>query len=89
MRLREDLTLRSLGGEYIIVDPGQDVVDMSKVFTLNETAAFLWKELQGIDFTVDTVVDLLVENFEVDEAIARQDASLLLSRFAEQKLLKQ
>jgi hypothetical protein len=47
MKLRTDLILRHLGNEYIVVDPGQDMVDMSKVFTLNEVAAFLWRELQG------------------------------------------
>ena len=33
--------LRHLGDEYVIIDPEQDMIDMSKVYTLNETAAFM------------------------------------------------
>ncbi len=47
MKLREDLMLRHLGDEYVIIDPEQDMVDMSKVYTLNETAAFFVERTSG------------------------------------------
>lgn len=46
MKLREDLMLRHLGDEYVIIDPERDMVDMSKVYTLNETAAFCGKNFR-------------------------------------------
>lgn len=87
MKLRNDLTLRQLGDEYIIVDPSQDMVDMSKVFTLNESAAFIWNELQGLDFTVEDVVTLLLETYEVPIDIATTDAEKLLQNFEKQGLI--
>lgn len=88
MKLRNDLTLRQFGDEYIIVDPSQDMVDMSKVFTLNESAAFIWNELQDIDFTVEDIVSLLLESYEVSAPQATADAKNLVHVFEKQGLLQ-
>ncbi len=87
MKLREDLMLRHLGDEYVIIDPKQDMIDMSKVYTLNETAAFLWKELQGKEFNVETVTEVLLAYYNVDYAIAEKDAQRLVQDFEKQGLL--
>lgn len=81
MKLRNDLTLRKVAGEYIIVDPGKDMVDMSKVFTFNETSAFIWEELQGKEFNEEDIVALLLENYEVSKEIAQADARILIDQF--------
>ncbi|MBE8712348.1 PqqD family protein [Sphingobacterium hungaricum] len=88
MRLRDDLTLRQIGNDYIVVDPSQDMVDMSKVYTLNETAAWLWKELKGQDFTSETMVDLLKERYEVDNEQVLKDVENLVAIFKEQGVLQ-
>lgn len=87
MKLREDLMLRHLGDEYVIIDPEQDMIDMSKVYTLNETAAFLWKELQGKEFSVETVTEVLLTYYNVDHSIAEKDAQRLVQDFEKQGLL--
>ncbi|MGV6943855.1 PqqD family protein [Sphingobacterium kyonggiense] len=81
MKLRNDLTLRKVAGEYIIVDPGKDMVDMSKVFTFNETSALIWEELQGKEFSKDDIVTILLENYEVSNEIAQADAQILIDQF--------
>ncbi|MDV2446941.1 hypothetical protein ATE49_13775 [Elizabethkingia miricola] len=87
MKLREDLMLRHLGDEYVIIDPEQDMVDMSKVYTLNETAAFLWKELQGKEFNVETVTEVLLNYYNVEYVVAEKDAQRLVHDFEKQGLL--
>jgi len=87
MRLKDDLILRHIGNDYIIVEPGQDQIDLSKVYTLNETAAWLWEELKGRDFSLTDVVDALLDQYEVDRETAEADAKTLLELFREQKLL--
>ncbi|GHE39822.1 PqqD family protein [Sphingobacterium griseoflavum] len=88
MILREDLMLRHVGDDYIIVEPGQDQIDMSRVYTLNETAAWLWEQLQGKDFNSDDVTALLLERYEVDRQTAAQDADALIALFQSQGLVK-
>lgn len=87
MKLRNDVTLRKVGNEHIIVEPSQGMVDLSTVFTLNDTAAFLWKELDGQEFDNDTVVDLLIDNYEVERGVAEKDAAALLQHFRGQGLI--
>ena len=80
--------LRHVGDDYIIVEPGQDQIDMSRVYTLNETAAWLWEQLQGKDFTLADVTTLLLDRYEVDEQTAEQDAAKLIELFQIQGLVK-
>lgn len=88
MRLRTDIRLRKIGEEYIIVDPGQDMVDMSKAYTLNETAAFIWNELQNIEFSVSTIAKLLQDNYNLSPKTANQDANELMKQLQSEGLLK-
>ncbi|WP_313187882.1 PqqD family protein [Sphingobacterium siyangense] len=89
MKLRTDLILRTIGSDHLIVDPSQDMVDLSTVYTLNSSAAWLWEELKGKDFDTDTIVGLLVENYEVSKEQAQSDAAILLEDFQKQGLLEE
>lgn len=88
MKLRTDLVLRTIGSDHMIVDPSQDMVDLSTVYTLNDSAAWLWEQLKGIEFSSATVVDLLCENYDVTEAQAKTDAEILIQDFEKQGLLQ-
>jgi len=89
MKLRSDLILRTIGSDHLIVDPSQDMVDLSTVYTLNSSAAWLWEELKGKEFTIDTIVELLCENYDVSKEQAQSDAKILLEDFQKQGLVEQ
>ena len=88
MRLRGDLTLRKIGNEYMIVEPGKDMVDLSKVYSLNRTAAFLWKELQGRDFSEDDVAEILIEEYGLSPRTAYIDGTKMLQHFKAENLIR-
>jgi len=81
MKLREELVLRQLGDDCVIVDSCRGVMDFSKVYTLNETAAFLWKELHGRDFSHADMVELLLDKYNVEKELAESDAKYLMQEF--------
>jgi len=87
MKLRVDLQLRQLGDEHILVDPGRDHLDVSKVFTFNETAVQIWLELQGKEFNVESVKAVLLDNYEVGEDEAERDAVALVKQFEKRGFL--
>lgn len=89
MRLRSDLTLRNIGNEYLIVEPGNDLVDLSKVYSLNKTAAFIWQELQGQDFEEDDVAELLIKEYQISSRTAYMDGERILNQFKLQKFVIQ
>jgi len=87
MKLRDDLVLRHVGEDHIIVDPNQGVVDMSKVFTLNDSAAWLWEALIGKEFEIDVIIKLLVGQYGITEEQAEHDANKLIELFEQNDLL--
>ncbi|MGB7526500.1 PqqD family protein [Sphingobacterium cellulitidis] len=87
MRLRSDLILRKIGDEYLIVDPGKEMIDLSKVYSLNRTAAYLWDEMKGRDFSEDDVATFLVERYGLSPRQAYMDGSKLIYQFKSEKLI--
>lgn len=88
MELRDDLVLRHVGNDHVIVDPSQDMVDMSKVFSLNDSAVWLWKELEGCEFTTEMMVNFLKQRYEVSSEQAEADVAKLIEIFEKHDLLK-
>lgn len=91
MRLREDLKLRKIGKDFIIVEPEKNMVDFSKVYSLNETAAWLWEELAEKDFTYEDVFAMFEEHYEIegqDVDSMKEDVKILIDSFETNGLLK-
>lgn len=88
MKLRQDLVLRKVGDDYIMVDPSQGMVDLSKVHTLNETAAWVWEQLSDKAFTAIDISDMLCERYDVSSEQAGKDADILIQNFENAGLLE-
>ena len=87
MKIKEGFKLRPLGREFIVVGEGIAQVNFNKMISLNGTAAFLWKELSGKEFTVEDITKLLCGNYEVEEAVAAADAATLVENWRKAELL--
>lgn len=83
MKLIEGFKLRKLGREYIVVGEGLKQVNFNKMISLNDTAAYIWEQVVGKDFTKDDVVNLLLERYEVDRETASKDVDILLGKWVE------
>ena len=88
MKTIEGFKMRSLGKDYIIMGEGASQVNFNKMLSLNETATFLWKEVQGKDFTPEDMVTLLTDHYEVTRERARQDIDNLLKVWQEQGVIE-
>lgn len=90
MKIKPGFELQNVCGEYIIVPTGIENVDYSKIISLNETAAYLWEECCTLDrFTIDTMVELLTREYEVEEDIAREDCEKIIARWIEMGLAEE
>lgn len=89
MKIRENLVLRHIGSDYVIIEPDKGVVDMANVYTLNDAAAWLWKELENIEFSVDDVAEFLLQHYDVDFEKAICDAELLVADLKQNGLLEE
>lgn len=79
MKIKEGFELRTICGEAIIVAHGIENIDFSKIISLNESAAYLWRKVEGQDFDAPMLARLLTEEYEVDEATALRDAEKMIN----------
>ena len=68
MKRNTDFMLRDIAGEVILVPTQQ----FNGMITLNEVAAFIWKNLDESK-SKEELVDKIMDEFEVDEETARTD----------------
>lgn len=83
MRIRtERLTWREVDDELVALD-----LERSTYFTANTTAAFLLKKLADGGATEQRLVDALVEEYDVDVDLARNDVRSFLDELEKDGLL--
>lgn len=80
--------MRKLGRENIVVPEGLQQVNFNRMIVLNETAAFLWQEVQNREFDADTLRDLLLENYEVSPQQAQSDVEALVQQWIEADIIE-
>lgn len=75
MKAKKGFNLRIICGERIIVAEGKENIDFSNIISMNESSAYLWQKIQGLDsFTPQDLAKLLVEQYDVDEERALKDS---------------
>ena len=79
MKLRENLVLRRIGNEYIVIVPNKDVVDLTEVYTLNETSAWIWEQLKNGDCTIEQIVESVQQHYDVDQETATNDVQVFVN----------
>lgn len=79
MRIKSGFELRDICGEHIVVAYGAENVDFTKLITLNESAAYLWKLVIDKDFCEEDLVRLLLAEYDVDKEQASADVKELLA----------
>jgi hypothetical protein len=69
MRIKEDLMLRNILGEWIVVPMGERLLEFNGMIKVNESGAFIWKFLEkGAER--EEIIAAMLEEYEIDEAAA-------------------
>ena len=77
MRRKKGFVLREMCGENIVAGEGLEHINFNKLISLNSTAAFLWKELLGQEFDIETMAKLLIDRYDIDKELAVNDSTNL------------
>lgn len=88
MKIKNGFELREVCGENVIIAHGVDNIDFTKVISLNESAAFLWKQVAGLEFSEEDLVQLLLGEYEVEESQAAEDVKALLTQWKTEGLVE-
>ena len=88
MRIKEGFKLREIAGENLIVNQGASEADFTKIISLNKSARLLWDRVIGIDFAVEQVASILVEEYGIDIELATKDAGRWIHSLEEQGIIE-
>lgn len=88
MRIIDGFRLRYVMGQATVIGEGVGQVNFNRLITLNATAAFLWRSVEGRDFDEEMLAELLVEEYGIDAELARKDADAIASQWREVGLIK-
>ena len=83
MKTKKGFRLRELGGDYILIGESAELVNFNNLITFNEAAAYLWQKVEGKNFDVETLAQFLLDEYEVSEDIAREDAQATIDDWKE------
>lgn len=78
MQIKKGFRLRTVGREHIVTGEGLEQVDFNKLISLNDSAAYLWQEVEGKQFDEEVLASLLMEKYDIPEGQAREDAADLI-----------
>ena len=77
MKIKEGFILREMCGENIVSAEGLEHINFNKLISLNESAAYLWKELCGKEFSTEEMAELLIARYGIDKELALKDSAAL------------
>lgn len=85
---KSNLTLRKIGSKYMIVESAGNCVNLTNVYSLNETAAWLWEAVcRGGARTPEALAKELCAAYEVEYECALRDVERQLKEWEEMGLL--
>jgi hypothetical protein len=77
MKIKEGFVLREMCGENIVAAEGLEHINFNKLISLNESAAYLWRELSGKEFSIEEMAELLIARYGIDKELALKDSASL------------
>lgn len=88
MKIVDGFRLRDVMGQATVIGEGVDQVNFNKLITLNSSAAYLWREVEGKDFDAALLAQLLEDEYSIDAELALKDAEAILAKWVETGLVR-
>ncbi len=88
MKIKTGFLIRKVSEAYVVVAVGDAAESFNGIITLNSTGAFLWEKLaEGCD-SKEALVSALLEEYDVEKAIAEKDVDAFIARIKEVGVLE-
>lgn len=83
MKINPALKVRKMATENIVIMPNDGSSDLTSVLSLNASSKFLWDNLFGKDFETIDAANLLVNEYGIDEVLAKSDAAAWVNQLSQ------
>lgn len=79
MKIVKEFILREIAGEYVLVPTGATTQEFNGMITMSDTARFIWENIEKVD-SLEALVAMVLEEYEIDEEVARRDVIAYVSQ---------
>lgn len=86
MRIENNVILREIAGEYILIPTGSMALKFPGVFAVSELGVAIWNLLKQ-DMDENEIVNTLLQEYEVDRETLTADVKEFLMTLREKELL--
>ncbi|MGI6572875.1 MAG: PqqD family protein [Fermentimonas sp.] len=87
LKLKEGCVVRKVGNDSVIIPSSGENLNMMRMIKLNSSATFLLEQMQKGEFNRDELVQLLMDAYAIERAIAEKDTDAFIAKLREQSLL--
>ena len=87
MKIKNNFELRNICGEEVLIPVGTESVNLNCIIHLNESGAFLWREAEKGAFDNESLVRALLEEYEVEKSVAKNDVQAFVDKLVEFKIV--
>ena len=95
MKAKKGFKVTDVCGSHIIIAEGEENIDFSNIISRNDSALLLWNSIQGKDFTVEDLADILTDNYQLDDNTplpkeqALKDAQEVANQWKEAEIIEE
>ena len=88
MKLKDQIILREVAGQYVIVPTGKRVQEVTSIVYISSSAAYLWNYMKDHEFTREDLVNRIMEHYVgVTEEKAGADVDRFLKILEDNNIL--
>ena len=87
MKIKEGFVVREIGGKSVAVATGALSREFHGMITLNATGKFLFEAMRE-EIDVDTLVEKLLSEYDVDAETARTAVTVFVNKLADEGVLQ-
>ena len=81
------IVTRKTGNEYVLVPVTNNIADMTSVYTLNETGAFIWEKIDG-NRNVEDIINALTAGYDINTENAKKDLFTFIENMDKHLIIK-
>lgn len=87
MKLKKGYKVREVAGNYMLLPYGEESINFNCIFSMSESAAWLWNALQDKEFDESEALSLILGEYDVDEVTALTDIRSVIKSWKENGIL--
>lgn len=89
MFIKQKYKLQTVAGKSFIFLRKEDEVDMTRILSFNNSSVWLWKQLEGKEFTKEDAFLVLSEHYDGDTELMKQNLDWWIDSLIKEDIIEE